>query len=428
MFKKSTLLLVALLLALVTALAACGPDREEEPPADTGADTDTDVGADEEATKPESLTIWANDSDNELDLYEELGAKYTEKTGIEVEIVPFSMLEQVDALSLDAPAGRGPDLFFQPHDMVGNIYLQGLAAELELTEEQLAGYPEGAIDAFFYNGHQLGIPVVTETYALFYNTDLVPDAPQTMDELMEIAANLTNASQDEYGFLMEATNFYFAYPFLTGPGGYVFGTDEEGSLNPDDIGLAKDGAVQGAELIQSWFENGYMPRGINGDIMSGLFRDGKVGAVVTGPWSIQEYRADLGDSFAIAPLPTVDGEPLNSFSGVKGWMVSEYSEHKDWATDLALFFTNAENAERNFELTGELPARVDVEIDDELRAAILEQAQHAIPMPNIPEMGQVWEPMGDALEFISQGDDAREVLEEAVEQIIEQIELTRAGQ
>ncbi|MCD8509784.1 MAG: extracellular solute-binding protein [Bacillus sp. (in: Bacteria)] len=430
MFKKSLLLLVALLLSLVTVLAACGPDREEEPaPADPGT-TEEGAGTDEateEAPKPDQLTIWANDEEDELDLYEELAAKYEAETGIAVEVVPFSMLEQIDALSLDAPAGRGPDLFFQPHDRVGEIHLQGLAAPIELTEEQLAGYPEGAVDAFFFDGYQLGIPAVTETYALFYNKELVPEAPATMEELMEIAADLTNPANDEYGFLMEATNFYFVYPFLTAPGGYVFGMTEDG-LDADDIGLATDGAVEGAEMIQSWFADGYIPEGINGDIMGGLFRDGKVGTVVTGPWSINDYQSAIGDNLGIAPLPTLGGQHLNSFSGVKGWLVSEYSEHKDWALDLALFFTNAENAERLFEVTGELPARVGVEIDDELRAAILEQAQYAEAMPNIPEMSQVWEPMGDALEFISQGDDVREVLEEAVEEIREQIELTRQGQ
>ena len=49
-------------------------------------------------------------------------------------------------------------------------------------------------------------------------------------------------------------------------------------------------------------------------------------------------------------------------------------------------------------------------------------------MPNIPEMAQVWEPMGDALIFISNGDNPQEVLEEAKMQIESDIEAASGGQ
>ncbi|MDZ7836403.1 MAG: extracellular solute-binding protein [Alkalibacterium sp.] len=90
------------------------------------------------------------------------------------------------------------------------FHLQGLAAELELTEDQLSRlgeYNEEAVTAFSYEGAQYGIPAVVETYGLFINTDLVPEAPETMDELMETARDLTEG--DQYGFMMDAANLYF---------------------------------------------------------------------------------------------------------------------------------------------------------------------------------------------------------------------------
>ncbi|WP_100373563.1 extracellular solute-binding protein [Bacillus sp. FJAT-45037] len=423
--KLRSFLLFLVMSLTIAALVACGPDREEEA---TPAPAEGEDGeATTEVEKPDTLTMWVNDEDAQLDAYDEITARFTEEYGIDVDITPFSMLEQTDALSLDAASGGGPDLFFQPNDRMGDIYLQGLAAELELTEEQLAGYPEGALQALSYEGAQLGIPAVIETYGLMYNTDLVPEAPETIEELEQIAADLTDASADEYGFLMEGTNFYFLYPFLEATGGYVFNQDADGAYDNTDLGLANEGAVAGAERIQNWFEEGYLPQGITGDVMNGLFEAGKVGAVVTGPWNIPNYSQALGDSLAVAPLPQIDGENLASFSGVKGWLVNEYSENIEWATELALFITNAESVTTYFEVAGELPARSDVEIDDELRAGLVEQAEYAVPMPNIPAMSQVWDPMADAFEFISQGQDAQEVLEEAVEQIKEQIQLTEGA-
>jgi len=433
---KSFWLTALLMLVLSMFLVACGGDDEatDDGGTDTGSDSeqtdtegeDTDDTASDLPEKPESLKVWVNDEEQQLNAYDEIFARFTDEYGIDVEVTPYSMLDQTEGLSLDGPSGQGPDLFFQPHDRMGDIHLQGLAAELEFTEEQqakLEGYNQEALNAFNFEGIQYGIPAVVETYALFYNKSLVPEAPQTMDELMTIARDLTDDSGSQYGFLMEALNLYFVYPFLTSEGGYIFGQNEDGSYNAEDIGLNNEGAVAGAETIQTWFEEGLIPQGADADVINGLFMDGSVGMVVNGPWAIPDYEAALGDDLGIATLPEVDGEVLNSFSGNKGWLVSYYTENQYWATELALFATNAESSETYYNVAGELPAHTDVEIDDELMAAIFDQTQYAHPMPNIPEMSKVWEPVGDALTFISQGEDPQEVLDEAVELIKEDIAL-----
>ncbi|MDN6326446.1 MAG: ABC transporter substrate-binding protein, partial [Alkalibacterium sp.] len=121
--------------------------------------------------------------------------------------------------------------------------------------------------------------------------------------------------------------------------------------------------------------------------------------------------------------PSKDGEQLTSFSGNKGWLVNYYTDNQYWATELALFMTNAESSETYYDVAGELPAHTAVEIEDELMAPIFAQTKNAHPMPNIPEMSQVWDPMGDALQFIQQGDDVQEVLDEAVQTIESEISL-----
>ncbi|SDY31110.1 arabinogalactan oligomer / maltooligosaccharide transport system substrate-binding protein [Evansella caseinilytica] len=428
--SKSLFLSFMLLLVMSIVLVACGDNGDEpnaaNPPADD-ATSPSDETAGDIPEKPEVLSMWVNDEEAQIDAYEEITARFTEEYGIEVNITPFSMVDQTESLSLDGPQGLGPDLFFQPHDRMGGIHIEGLAAELELTEDQLARlseYSEEAVNSFSYEGIQYGIPAVVETYGLFYNTDLVPEAPETLEELMTIARELTEG--DQYGFLMEATNFYFTYPFLTGTGGYVFAQDETGAYDANDIGLANDAAVDAANTIQSWFEEELIPVGIDAEILNGLFRQGKVGMVVSGPWSIPDYSEDLGDSLAVTPLPTWNGEPLNSFSGNKGWLVNYYTDHLYWATELALFITNAESSKTYFEIAGEIPAHSGVEINDEFMGAFFQQAQVAEPMPNIPEMSKVWQPIAEALEFISRGEDPAEVLEEAVEQI--QSEIAIMGQ
>ncbi|MDG5473458.1 extracellular solute-binding protein [Jeotgalibacillus sp. ET6] len=416
MKKYASVLASSLLLAGV--LGACAPDREESGESTDGGGS----GSSEEA--PETLKVWVNDSEEQKAVLDKLFDKYTEETGIEIETTPMNMLDQIEALNLDGPAGNGPDLFFQPHDRLGNILLQNLAAPLDLGDAE-GDYSQTAIDAVTYDGEIYGAPLVVETYATFYNKDLVEEPPATMDDLMTIAEEQTDSSTETYGFLMEAANFYFSYPFFGANGAYVF-NNEGGSYDVEDIGLNNEGAVAGGELIQSWYENGYIPVEINPDIMNGLFADGKVGVAITGPWQIPAYEEALGESLGTAILPTVDGTNATSFVGVKSWMVSDYSENKEAATDLALFLTNEENSTQYFEEAGELPANQaalesEAVTSNELIAPFAEQIQYGTPMPSTPEMQQVWDPINNALLFIAQGDDVQEVLDEAVQTIKDNI-------
>ncbi|CAG9623434.1 sugar ABC transporter substrate-binding protein [Sutcliffiella rhizosphaerae] len=419
--------LAMLLVAVLTlgVLAACGPQRDTNN-AGGNAENDGEGTTTEGVNKPDSLTVWVNDDENQKAALDEIFTAYTEETGIEVKTTAISMLDQVEALALDGPAGKGPDVFFGPHDRLGDIILRGLAEPIDIGEDASL-YSETAINAVTVDGEVYGVPQVLETYGMFYNKDLVTaEEIATMEGLMKVAEEKTDQSKDEYGFLMEATNFYFIYPFFAGNGGYVFKNDGSG-FDASDIGLANEGAVSGGELVQSWFDNGYIPKEINADIMNGLFQEGKVATVLTGPWNIAAYRDALGDKLGTATLPTLEnGDVPNSFVGVKTWMLSSYSENQEWAIDLMKFITNYDNAMKYYQAAGEMPALQQAleseEIaNDDMIGAFAEQTQYGEPMPNIPQMQQVWDPMGSALQFIANGDDVGEVLSEAVQQIEDNI-------
>ncbi len=55
--------------------------------------------------------------------------------------------------------------------------------------------------------------------------------------------------------------------------------------------------------------------------------------------------------------------------------------------------------------------------------AFEEQAKNAEPMPNIPEMRQVWTPMANASTFISEGQDPKQALEDANRDIQQNIKI-----
>jgi arabinogalactan oligomer/maltooligosaccharide transport system substrate-binding protein len=114
--------------------------------------------------------------------------------------------------------------------------------------------------------------------------------------------------------------------------------------------------------------------------------------------------------------------------GVKGWHVSAFSKNQEWATKFIEYMTNDENAKYRFEQTKEVPTNTALVADpaigeDEGAKAVALQAQDAVPMPNIPEMSEVWKPMADSLQTVVTGKaEPKAALDAAVKQIQQNIE------
>jgi arabinogalactan oligomer / maltooligosaccharide transport system substrate-binding protein len=404
-------------------LSACGPKRE------TTSTNDTDKK--EEAAKPEKLVVW-EDKDKSGWL-EKVAADFEKEYGIKIEYKEVEMASKLrDQLRLDGPAGTGPDIVTLPHDQIGQVVTEGLITELKLDKEVTEKFSQSSIDAQTYDGKVYGLPKSSETPVFIYNKDLMEEAPKTMDDLYTFSKDFTK--DEKFGFLALWDNFYFAHGIIGGMGGYVF-NNNNGTLDPQDIGLNNKGAVDGTAYIQKWYTEGLFPNGIigenGGSAMDGLFTEGKVAAVMNGPWSFQPYK-DAGINIGVAALPTLpNGEHVKTFMGVKGWHVSAYSKNQEWAVKFLEFITNDENAKYRFEQTAEVPTNVAL-IDDpaitenEGAKAVAEQSQYALPMPNIPEMGQVWDPMAKSLQTVVTGKtEPKAALDSAVEQIKANIAATK---
>jgi len=421
---KKALSLFMMIVLVFGVLAACGPNRAEEPKETDSKDTATG----KEPAKPEKLVVW-EDKDKGIALKPAIES-FEKEYGIKVEYKELNMADKIrDQLRLDGPAGNAPDVVTLPHDQIGQVVVEGLIDEIEVDQAVLDTFTEASVNAQMYDGKLYGLPKSTETPVFIYNKKLMPEAPATFDELYAFSKDFTKG--DNYGFLALWDNFYFGYGIIGAYEGYVF-NNENGALNRDDLGLNNEGAVEGAAYIQQWYKEGLFPKGIigesGGSAMDGLFNEGKVAAVMNGPWAFQGMK-DAGIDIGVAPLPTLpNGKPVNTFMGVKGWHVTAFTENKYWATKLVEHITNADSAKQRFELTQEIPPvksliEDPIIADNEAAKAVAVQSSYAVAMPNIPEMGEVWGPMASALQQIaSQKSEPKKALDSAVDTIKKQIE------
>ena len=193
------------------------------------------------------------------------------------------------------------------------------------TEQDREDLSEQALLAFTFNNRLFGLPMYVEGPALIVNTDLVSEMPANFEDFISQAESLTDGTN--FGFLYNTEDFYFSYVWMNSLGGYVFGRTEDGDLNPDDIGLANEGAVEGATLMRSLqYEDGLIPADTDTQIAEGLFVDGKLAMIYNGPWMV----SNIPDSVPIQvmPIPAMaDGTEFNGFMGVQG-MLNEPVQHQ----------------------------------------------------------------------------------------------------
>ncbi|MBO0481211.1 extracellular solute-binding protein [Candidatus Enterococcus courvalinii] len=376
-----TLGLGLLSVGVIGGLAACGSGGKSSSKA-----------ADDEKT----LTISVDSG--YTDYMNEIKGKFEKENDVKIKLVEKDMFDQLEALALDGPAGKGPDVMMAAYDRIGALGQQGHLAEVKLGNE--ADYDETDKAQVTYDGKIYGEPAVIETLVLYYNKDLIDAAPATFKEVEDLAKDERFAFDSEAGkntgFLAKWTDFYYSYGLLAGYGGYVFGED---GTDASDIGLNNAGAIEGITYATDWFQNVW-PKGMQdvtsaGDFVTQQFTSNKAAAIIDGPWQAQSYK-ESKVNYGVAKIPTLDnGESYQPFGGGKGWVVSNYAKNKDVAQKWLDYVTNQENQETFFEMVNEIPANQSAREtakakNDELTTAVIEQYETAQAMPNIPEMAEVW--------------------------------------
>lgn len=372
----------------------------------------------------QGITVWTHFGDSDLEWLQSQAQSFEAVFGVPVQITRIELGEIKQKMLLSAPEGEAADLVLPiPHDQVGEMAAGGVLVDMTqyATDSYLADLSKQARLAFTFNGKLFGLPMFVEGPALVINTDLVTTPPETFEDFIALAQEMTTA--DSFGFLYDIKNFYFSYIWLHSLGGYVFARDASGNLIPSDVGLANEGAVAGAQLLHNFqYDWGLIPPGTDTAVAEGLFSDGALAMIYDGPWAIAKFRT-AGIPVAVMPIPPAeDGTQWSGFMGVQGVLLNQFSQNKTNAANFAKWITRPEAQVELAQRSGRIPSSMSAAeqvADDPVIAGFAAALANAEPMPNIPEMGDVWGPMGDALTLIleSADPDIEAILENAVSQI-----------
>jgi arabinogalactan oligomer/maltooligosaccharide transport system substrate-binding protein len=322
-------------------------------------------------------------------------------TGIYPDVnVEYQNVGSVDTrskVSLDGPAGIGPDVFIMPHDHIGIAILDGIAEpfpfELQDTYRNLL--LDAALASCTSEGDLYGVPVSTENIALFYNKDLLggAPAPESFEDIQKFAERYNRPQANRYALRWQVDDSYTNYFFLTAFGMQLFGPAMDDFTIP---GWDSEAARRGVEFHHG-FKKYFNVKVADAtyDATIGAFQRGEVPFTICGPWGIEDAVKN-GVNFGITKLPSINGRQPRCFSGNIVAAVSSYSRNIDAAFAFADFLVSLEGETILYETTGKMAAYKDISIipglrDDEYMKGIQEQAPYSDPMPIIPEMAQAWD-------------------------------------
>lgn len=361
--------------ALTLTLTACGGSADKP--------------AEDNKAAEGALTVWVDE--NRKAAVDEAAAKYTEDTGVAVEIVQKNFEDiRADFLS-QVPTGEGPDITVGTHDWIGEYVTNGVIAPVDLGD-RAGEFEEVAIKAMTYDGQVYGVPYAIENVALIRNADLAPEAvPETFDAMIEAG----KAAGTEYPFLIqqgEQGDPYHMYAFQTSFGNEVVAQAEDGSYSAD-LTMGGEGANEFAQWLAAQGTNGtnVINPAITGDIAKQAFIDGKTPFIVGGPWLLQDFE---GMNIAVDKIPSAGGQPARPFVGVPAFFVSAQSKNAIAANDFAANYIGSEEVQDALFEAGNRPPALTVSAEkaasDPMVAGFAAAGADALPQPSIPEMGAVW--------------------------------------
>ena len=406
--------ILGLLLAFALVAAACGGGDSADDTTTTAAPAETTTTAAPETTttaapetttttaapEVEPLLIWADET--RTPVIEAIAADFEAATGVpvQIELKGFGDIRG-DAVQ-QAPLGEAADIFIGAHDWIGELAVNGIVEPVELGSRADEFFPV-ALDAFSFEGNLYGLPYAIEAIGLYRNTDLVPNAPATFEDLLATCDALGDAVTQCLA-LPAGGDAYHHYPFLASTGGYIFQYDPAArAYDASDIGLDSEGAIAGFEFFNSLVADGVIDPAVDYGTMTDLFFNGNAAFMWTGPWALPDVQAS-GVNYATSPLPAINGNTAVPFVGVQGFFVNSFSDQKALAQTFVLDYVATVDVMTSLYDVGlRAPAHIaafDVVASDPDVQAFGESASNGNPMPNIPEMAAVWDNLGNAVQEI----------------------------
>jgi multiple sugar transport system substrate-binding protein len=341
--------LIAILALVAAAVGATARDSAQAGPAS--------------ATKTTKLKVWAGWSSRELKIFKSVVAEYDKKHP-DVAVTVRGSIDDTNVVAA-IRAGNPPDIATTfDSTNVGDYCTSGawidLRPNLRKDHISLSIFPKTSVYYTSYKGVQCALPLLADTWGLYYNRKLFKKAgltkpPKTISELTRYAKKLTQRNKDGSLKVVGYNPLRTFYAENYAPNyGHLFGArflDGSGkSIVSKDPGWAK--YLRWSKSLIDYYGFTKLKRwqAKVGDEFSAsnAFETGKLAMAIDGEWRVAFIGAEHPElQYATAPMPVDDAKPgLYGSANVNGTIIGipKNAKNKDAAWALLKYLTTSSHA------------------------------------------------------------------------------------
>lgn len=383
------------------------------------------VGEDRDPNHVRIWGIWSSDAEKEMKVIEAFTAQHPE-VKVSVSQAPNNGLGDNSPVITAVRGRTAPDIYFMDrfngaqYASIGLLEpINDLIEEYEKVDPQefMSGWIKFATDELYYNGNWYGLPMDTDTRALYYNKDLTDEAgidpswldpdngPMTLDQIWEINDSFNKQdSRGTYERLTwipwddQASLLMWVYAYNVS----LFDNDTcNVTLNSPEM-------LRVAEEYASWVERLDFPRvdafkatyqPPNSPPTQTSFFSGRQMFQITGPWGIasqRDYKPKM--RYGVTHLPVVS-EGADPFTWAGGFSLTmpKGSSRSQAAWNLMKFYAGYEGQKTLMKSIARIPTNLKAALDpnawDQSIKFFVEQMAVAKSRLPLPVGTKLWDAM-----------------------------------
>lgn len=226
--------------------------------------------------------------------------------GFRVVVEPVGEGDAANHMLTDVESGA--DLYVFAQDQLARLVAANALVEVapQHIEALRQNSDPGALQAVTLGGQPYAYPMTADNgYFLYYDRSVVTD-PTDLETI------LRDCEAAGRGFYLDVTSGWYQPAFFFGAGAALtYEADAEGNMTAMHCTYA---SPEGVRALRAMIDMVRSPAFVNGASAS---QATNMAAMVGGVWDQATVQAMLGESYAAAPLPRVDGFQLGGFSGYK---------------------------------------------------------------------------------------------------------------
>lgn len=267
------------------------------------------------------ITFWHAMTEHNKEALQHISEKFEEENpGVNVDLIyQGGYGELAQKVTTSAAAGELPVASQQYEDSTIQYVNADLMKEMGsvVGEEFADNLPAALVDSNTYNGKLFTLPINKSAMVLYYNTDLIEDPPETWEELLAIAKELTldqdgDGEMEQYGFGLRPYAEMFSLFFHQAGGEFL-------NQEKNELLIDSEQGVQALDFLVKLNEYSLY----QSEYLSGPFGSGKVAMYIGSSAGLPFVDSATGDKHGWDTGPLPDG-PDNGESMIQGTNVGVF--------------------------------------------------------------------------------------------------------